>query len=252
MIRSLRLRPVRLLAAVLALSMGVVIAGPAGAQDGEVTATYELDGIPLSEIDASDPHAFEPQSVGEFAATVTNGTDDDVFISAARLRGRMLGMTFLSYDTLVLIDVPAGETVTFAVPVDLYDVDDQAVGYLRADLALLDADREPIITTPFAVDVRGRTFSAMGIFAFIILLVAVLSTVANLSGLVRQTLPVNRYVRGIRFAVSGMAIGFLVAAAFSILRVFPLPSAGWAPLVAVPTIVAFGFGYVLPSTRFTR
>ncbi|MEO0493504.1 MAG: hypothetical protein AAF081_08820 [Actinomycetota bacterium] len=252
MIRSDRSRPIRLLAAGLMIAVAVVFAAPAGAQDGEITATYELDGMPLDELDASNPHPFEPETVGEFTATVSNGTDEAVFISAARLRGRMLGMTFLSYDTLVLIDVPAGETVTFSVPVDLYDVDDQAVGYLRADIALLDDEREPVVTTGFAVDVRGRTFSAMGVFAFIILLVAVLSTVANLTGLVRQTLPANRYVRGIRFAVSGMAIGLLIAAAFSILRIFPLPSAGWAPLVIVPTLIAFGFGYVLPSTRFTK
>ena len=228
----------------LLLSLG---AGASAQEDGELTVSYLLDGVPVDEIDSSDPHPFHPRSVGEFTATVTNGTDESVFITAARLRGRMLGMTFLSYDTLVLVDVPAGETVTFAIPVDLYDVDDQAVGYLRTDIALLDADREPIVTTGFAVDVRGRMLSAMGIFATVILVVAILSTGANLWSLLRQSLPENRYVRGIRFAVSGLAIGLLLAAAFSILRIFPLPRAGWAPLVFVPTIGAFVFGYLLPT-----
>ncbi|MEZ5246125.1 MAG: hypothetical protein R2707_13580 [Acidimicrobiales bacterium] len=228
-------------------------ATPLGAQeDGEVTVEYLLDGRSIEEADSFDPHEFTPRSVGEFVATVTNGTDETVSISSARLRGRMLGMTFLSYDTLVLVDVPAGETVTFSVPVDLYDVDDQAVGFLRADISLLDADREPIVTTGFAVDVRGRTLSAMGIFAVVILVIAVVSTAANVWSLLRRTLPENRYIRGVRFAVSGFSIGLLIAVGFSILRIFPLPGTGWLPLVFIPTIAAFAFGYVLPTLRYGR
>jgi hypothetical protein len=226
---------------------------PSGAQeDGEVTVEYLLDGRAIEEADSFDPHEFTPRSVGEFVATVTNGTDETVSISSARLRGRMLGMTFLSYDTLVLVEVPAGETVTFSVPVDLYDVDDQAVGFLRADISLLDADREPIVTTGFAVDVRGRTLSAMGIFAVVILVIAIVSTAANLWSLLRRTLPENRYIRGVRFAVSGFSIGLLIAVGFSILRIFPLPGVGWLPLVFIPTVVAFAFGYVLPTLRYGR
>jgi hypothetical protein len=228
-------------------------AAPLGAQeDGEVTVEYLLDGRSIEEADSFDPHEFTPRSVGEFVATVTNGTEETVSISSARLRGRMLGMTFLSYDTLVLVEVPAGETVTFSVPVDLYDVDDQAVGFLRADISLLDADREPIVTTGFAVDVRGRTLSAMGIFAVVILVIAVVSTAANVWSLLRRTLPENRYIRGVRFAVSGFSIGLLIAAGFSILRIFPLPGIGWLPLVFIPTIAAFAFGYVLPTFRYGR
>lgn len=247
-----RSRTLAALAVVVVLS-SLWASAPLAAQDGgEVSVDYLLDGRPIDEADSFDPHEFSPRSVGEFVATVTNGTDEDISISSARLRGRMLGMTFLSYDTLVLVDVPAGETVTFSVPVDLYDVDEQAVGFLRADISLLDADREPLVTTGFAVDVRGRTLSAMGVFAFVILVIAAVSTAANVWSLLRQTLPENRYVRGVRFAVSGFAIGLLIAAGFSILRIFPLPSAGWVPLVFIPTIAAFAFGYLLPTLRYGR
>lgn len=247
-----RSRMFSLLAGAIAVASLSVAAPLAAQDDGEITVDYELDGRPLDEADSFDPHEFTPRSVGEFIATVTNGTDEELSISSARLRGRMLGMTFLSYDTLVLVDVPAGETVTFSVPVDLYDVDDQAVGFLRADITLLDADRAPIVTTGFAIDVRGRALSAMGIFAAVILVIAVLSTAANLWSLLRQTLPENRYIRGVRFGVSGLAIGLLIAVGFSILRIFPLPGAGWLPLVLVPTLAAFAFGYLLPTLRYGR
>lgn len=236
-----------------ALTLAVLFAAvPSAAQDdGEISVEYLIDGRPLDEVDSFDPYELNPRSVGDFTATVTNGTSEPVSISSARLRGRMLGMTFLSYDTLVLVDVPAGETVTFSVPVDLYDVDDQAVGFLRADMTLLDAAREPIVTTGFAVDVRGRTLSAMGVFALVVLVIAALSTAANLWALLRQSLPDNRYVRGTRFAVSGFAVGLLIAVGFSILRIFPLPSTGWVPLVFIPTLAAFAFGYLLPTLRYS-
>ena len=247
-----RSRVLACLAGVLVAASSLAAAPLAAQDDGEITVAYELDGRALEDADSFEPHEFTPRSVGEFIATVTNGTSEPLSISSARLRGRMLGMTFLSYDTLVLVEVPAGETVTFSVPVDLYDVDDQAVGFLRADITLLDAAREPIVTTEFAIDVRGRALSAMGIFATVILVIAALSVAVNLWSLLRQTLPENRYIRGVRFAVSGFAVGLLIAVGFSILRIFPLPSVGWLPLVFIPTLAAFAFGYLLPTLRYGR
>ena len=61
-----------------------------------------------------------------------------------------------------------------------------------------------------------------------------MSLFVNLSGLARRTLPPNRFRRGLRFAASGLGIGLLLTVAFSVLRVFPLPSVAWWPLVRHP------------------
>lgn len=232
--------------------LGVVVlvvlawASPVGAQDA-IEIEYRLDGEPLSEAGSTSPARLEPQTVSTFDVTVTNNTENPLSITTARLRGEMLGMTFLSYDTIVLIDVAPGATEAFSVPIDLYDLDDQATGYLRAEISLLDEEREEIAAKSFAIDVRGRALSSMGLFAIVILVVALLSLSVNGWSLVRRTLPKNRYLRGMRLAMSGLAVGLLIAAAFSILRIFPLPTVGWAPLVIFPTLGAFAFGYIMPS-----
>jgi hypothetical protein len=54
-------------------------------------------------------------------------------------------------------------------------------------------------------------------------------------------------VRGLQFAVPGAAIGVTLSIGVSILRVAFADVDAWVPLVLVPTIVAFGIGYLAPG-----
>jgi hypothetical protein len=207
-----------------------------------------IDGIALDDADASDPLPLSTAE-SELVMVMTNTSDAPQAVRYLRLEGEMVGLTFLTYTTRVAVELEPGEERTVTVPLDFFDIDSQAHGYLRAKLALYapGADRELLGTDDFAVDVRGSVTSTMALFALLLLIVTAASLFLNLTGLARRTLPANRFRRALRFAASGLGVGLLLTVAFSVLRIFPLPSVAWWPLVVIPTAIGFAAGYVAPG-----
>lgn len=207
-----------------------------------------IDEIDLRDADAANPL---PLSIveSELNMTMVNTSDTVQAVRYLRLEGEMLGLTFLTYTTRIAVELEPGETREVTVPLDFFDIDSQAHGYLRAKLALYapGADRELLATEDFAVDVRGSVTSTMALFALLLFAATAGSIYLNLQGLARRTLPTNRFRRAARFAASGLGVGMLLTVAFSVLRIFPLPSVAWWPLVIVPTVLAFAAGYAAPG-----
>ncbi len=212
----------------------------------EVVAT--IDDVALAEAGPLNPvRISDDESVLEM--TVTNRGDEPQDVRYLRLEGDVLGLTFLTYTTRVQFELAPEEQRTVIVPLDFFDVESQAHGYLRAQLALYGADdtRNVVGAQAFAVDVRGSATSTMALFAVLLTVVTALSVAVNLVALSRRTLPANRFRRGLQFAFSGLGIGLVLAIAFSVLRVFPLPGSAWLPLVAIPTVIGFALGYAAPG-----
>ena len=155
--------------------------------------------------------------------------------------------TFLGYDVTTNFSLDAGETRSLSVPVDLFDLDGQGHGFLRTDVRIYTPDREQLGTTGFATDIRGRPWSTMGLFAVLLLAITVGTAAVNFVALSRRRLPANAFTRGLRFAITGLGFGLLLAVAFSVLRIFPLPSTSWVPMVLIPTLVGFALGYLSPG-----
>lgn len=211
----------------------------------------DIDGTPISESGPGDPQELLPGVESELTMLVTNTTDRTLEIDRARLEGEMLGLTFLTYDTRVSLTLGPGETRSLSVPLDFFDLERQAHGYLRSWIRLYgsgeDGERTRLSSDEFVLDVRGNPLSTMSVFAILLLLVTVVSLGHNLWSLRRGLLPPNRFQRGLRFAVTGLGVGLLLSVAFSVLRIFPLPTSGWVPLTVIPTILGFGVGYLLPG-----
>ena len=239
-------RPRRALAAVLAAAFVLGACGSESSDAIEIDAS--IDGIALDDADASDPLPLSTEE-SELVMVMTNTSDEPQAVRYLRLEGEMVGLTFLTYTTRVAVELAPGEQRSVTVPLDFFDIDSQAHGYLRAKLALYapGSDRELLGTDDFAVDVRGSVTSTMALFALLLLIVTVASLAINLSGMARRTLPPNRFRRALRFAASGLGVGLLLTVAFSVLRVFPLPSVAWWPLLVIPTAVAFVAGYLAPG-----
>jgi hypothetical protein len=212
----------------------------------EIDAT--IDGIDLDVADAGNPLPLSIEE-SELNLTMVNTSDTPQAVRYLRLEGDMLGLTFLTYTTRVAVELEPGETREVAVPLDFFDIDSQAHGFLRARLALYapGTERQLLATDDFAVDVRGSITSTMALFAFLLFAATAASIYLNVTGLARGTLPTNRFRRALRFAVSGLGVGMLFTVAFSVLRIFPLPPAVWWPLLIVPAAVGFGLGYVAPG-----
>ena len=235
------------LAALVAMLLATMLmAGPAGAAD-VVTIEGDLDGEPLADSGPDNPVAIDPNEQALLNLTLTNTGTEPVEIGHVRLVGTMLGITFLGYDVTTDFSLAAGETRSLSVPVDLFDLDGQGHGYLRTDVRVHTPDREQLGSTSFATDIRGRPLSTMGLFAILLLVITAVTAAANFIALSRRRLPASAFNRGLRFAVTGLGFGLLLAVAFSVLRIFPLPSAGWLPMVLIPTLIGFGLGYISPG-----
>lgn len=236
----------RRVAVIIAAAAMLGACGPTSSASIEVDAA--IDRIDLDTADASSPLPLSTEE-SEMVLTMTNVSDAPQAIRYLRLEGEMVGLTFLTYTTRVGVELAPGEERTVTVPLDFFDIDSQAHGFLRAKLALYapGTDRELLGTDDFAVDVRGSVTSTMALFAALLLFVTAASLFINISGLARRTLPPNRFRRAARFGASGLGVGLLLTVAFSVLRIFPLPSVAWWPLLVIPTAVAFAAGYVAPG-----
>jgi hypothetical protein len=235
---------------VIAIGVAILVSA-CGADDPDAVLDVDaaIDGVLIADSGPGDPQRIDPAIESVLSMTITNVSDETVEIGHVRLEGEMLGLTFLTYDTRLPLALEPGATRELAVPLDFFDLESQASGYLRSWVRLYadDADRTRLSSDEFVLDVRGDTLSTMSIFAILLLLVTALSLAHNLWALRRGTLPPNRFVRGLRLAVTGLGLGLLVSVVFSVLRIFPLPTTGWIPLTVLPVAIGFGIGYLLPG-----
>lgn len=232
----------------LAVCAALAMSACGGSTDEVIEIEATIDEISLDDADASSPLPLSTAE-SQLSMTMTNTSDASQAVRYLRLEGEMLGLTFLTYTTRIAVELGPGETREVRVPLDFFDIDSQAHGYLRSKLALYAPgdDRQLLATADFAVDVRGSVTSTMALFALLLFIVTAGSIFLNLQGLARRTLPPNRFRRGLRFAVSGLGVGMLLTVAFSVLRIFPLPSVAWWPLLIIPTAIAFAAGYAAPG-----
>jgi chromate transport protein ChrA len=89
--------------------------------------------------------------------------------------------------------------------------------------------------------------SVYGEFGVAVAVVAVVSLTTALLALFGGRLPDNRWLRGMRFLVPGLATGLVLVFTLSATRVFVPQPGRWLPIVTVCAVAAFAFGYVTPS-----
>lgn len=234
--------------ALLALALTLTLMASA-CSSSESSGDLRVDGrigeTRLEDASASDPFVLDPNATTVMALSLVNESDEDLTVEHVRVEGELLGLTFLTYDVRVLLEIPAGETRFVEIPLDFFDLDAQAHGFLRTHIRTYDTDRQRLSSDEFAVDVRGKVFSTMVIFALVLMAITAGSLWYSLRDLARRTLPEHRFARGMRFLIPGLGIGLLLSSAFSILRIFPLPASSWVPLTVIPAAVGFAAGYFL-------
>jgi hypothetical protein len=242
---------VRALARVVGVLCVAAVAVPATALPAGAAADIDFDaslaGRPIASATSDDPIVLDPAEPIPLTMTIVNEGDEPASIRFVRLEGEALGLTFLTYDLGVRLDLGPGETYDLDVPLDFFDLESQATGYLGTSLRVYDTERDVIAEERFVVDVRGKATSTLGLFAIVVLIVAALSLVLLVVNTVRRRLPANRFVRGLQFAVAGAAVGLTLSLGMSILRLTYADVEAWVPLVFLPTVIAFGLGYVAPG-----
>lgn len=238
----------RLAGLALLLSLAVGVAGPAAAQrvDGLVIEA-SIAGVDVATADSTDPVPFDPHELIPLQLTIRNRGDEVEQIRYVRLEGKALGLTFLTYDLGLRTSLSPGESTSLDTVLDFFDLERQATGYLGTALRVYDAGGHLLAEERFVVDVRGDATSTLGLFALVVLGMALVSGTILVLNTVRRRLPANRFVRGLQFAIAGSAVGVTLSLGVSILRIAFADVEAWAPVVFLPTAIAFVVGYLAPG-----
>ena len=231
-------------------------ASPAGAdiESKGLRLTASINGRDVEGIDGNRALRLEPRMGATVKVQVTNTSGDPVNVRIVRLHGKVIGLTFYVYDTLVDMRLDPGETGEREFFVDLTDLRAQVTGLVPGRLSLIDDRRDFVISEDFPVDVRGSLTSVYGVFGLAVAAMTGLLSVAAVVRLATHRLPTNRWTRAARFATPGLGLGLTLTFSLSAFRFFT-PRAGiWLPLVLIGGAVGFAIGYATPTpdTRYVR
>lgn len=234
------------LAGVVASIASVALAGPAWAGPPlDLDAT--LDGRAVADAGANDPIELGESDQVDVTLVVTNRSSAPVEVRSVKLGATALGVTFVSYDTVVVLDVPAGESREIAFTLPIYDIGDQAMGLVPGALVAYDGRGQVVGEQRFTLDVAGSSSSLYGRFGLLLVGFTVATVGLNLWLAARRRLPTNRLMRGLRFAIAGVGLGLTLCFVLSALRVLaPYPEV-WPPLVIVPGLGFFLLGLLSPG-----
>jgi hypothetical protein len=237
----------RFLTSVLLVGLALLATATPAAAAETLDVEAQINGRDVAGADGDSPIELDPTTAVPISITLRNAGNRTEEVRFVRLEGQALGLTFLTYDLGMRTTLAPGEETTFDADLDFFDLDEQATGYLGASLRVYDADRLLLGQEDFVLDVKGRTTSTLGLFAFAVLGIAGFSITVLVLNTLRRRLASNRFVRGLQFAVAGSAVGVTLALGLSILRIDFADAEEWLPLVFLPTVIAFGIGYLAPG-----
>jgi hypothetical protein len=239
------MRRLLLLAAAVTVTLTVV---PSSAiADGAVSVRATIDGRDLQQANSSSPLVLDPARQVVVHVELANGSAAPLDAPLVRIRGHVVGLTFLAYETEVDLVVPPGTTGQVTYPLRLIGLTGQATGLIPTNLEILDNHREVIAAVDFTSDVKGSLRSLYGYFGLAMILATGLFLLGSLLALARGRLPLSRWRRGIRFAVAGITLGLALTFGVSALRIFVPAATVWGPLIGVSVAALFLLGYVTPA-----
>ncbi|SDD82505.1 hypothetical protein [Actinokineospora iranica] len=236
----------RLIAAAVALVATVLVlnAAPASAQESDepLRVTVTVDGADIT----GRTVELDPGKPAELSITAVNPGSAPVKVRLVRVSGVALALTFYAYDTTLPFEVPArGQTVrTF--PLDVRDLDGQAIGLLPTSVELLSEDRTALGGASTVADVRGSYWSVYGVFGLALVVLTAVTWAGALLALARHRLSRNRFRRALRFLPAGVGTGLVAVVTLSVLRLVPPEPAVEIPIVLGAAVIALLLGFLTP------
>jgi len=241
-------RVAALVASAAALSgMLVVLTTPtaAAADDGgggDLTVTVRINDRDVS----GQTVALTPDEPLELTITAENSGTEARSVRLIRVSGVALALRFFAYDTTLPFQVPARGRVTRTFPLDVRDLDGQAVGLLPTSIELLTEDRTVLGSAETVADVRGSLWSVYGVFGLAMLGLTVLAWAGALMALARNKLSANRFRRALRFLPAGVGTGLVAVVSLSVLRLVAPAPAVEIPVVIGAALIAVVLGFLTP------
>ncbi len=231
----------------LAVAIAMLFAPASALANGTVGLNAIINGTNLAGATEAHPVVIVPGRPLSVALVMPNKTSTAVSVGSVNLEGRVAGLTFFSFDTLVRFDVPAGQSKSLAYVLDTVSLKGQATGLVPSSLALSTPSGHLIVSEPFVSNIKGSIVSVYGLFGLGILILTVLGFIEALLALAHGRLPVNRWRRGIRFLIPGLGVGAILVFSLSAFGEW-LPSNGhWFAILAIFGAAGFVIGYLTPT-----
>lgn len=229
----------------LILVASVLTGCGASSDASSVDIEASIDELLIADATPSNPLPLDPREEATLTLIMTNTSGRSVDVHRVRVEGELLGLNFLTYDVRVRLTIEPGEVREVSIPLDFFELERQANGYLRSFVRVYDEGGERVGGRAFALDIRGDATSMMVLFSVGLFLITGVTAALNVRDLRRGQLPDQRFARGIRFLIPGLGLGLMLSIAFSVLRIFPLPATGWVPLTLIPALAGFAVGYAV-------
>jgi hypothetical protein len=227
-------------------SQGMQFASPATSDEVTIVEA-NLAGRDLMTADREDPVVLNEDPGTPFSMVVRNNTDKPVEVWFTRFEGTALAIEFLHYDLKLDLTIPPNATRTVNTEVDFLDISNSATGYLDGALQIYDVEKDAVAQQEFVADVQGKATSQVGLVAIELLLLAVVCVVEIVVRIFRNSLPRNRFMRGLMFAFTGGVVMVAIVLGLAALRIALLPNSTWIPLVIFAAIIGFVLGYIAPG-----
>jgi hypothetical protein len=202
--------------------------------------------------DSVDPIAIGDTDVTKVTLALQNVGPTEIRIRSVRLSGRVFGLKFFSFSSLVDIALPPNASTTRTVEFDATDLRTEALGWIPATLTLVGPDREPIDHKDVRVDVRGSIFSVYGIFGLAVAGITAILIVSLLLAISRRELPGNRWRRALGFFSIGLGLALTVTFTLSSMRLLMPNPAAWVTLLLALGATSFLLGYFLPLGKYAH
>jgi hypothetical protein len=179
--------------------------------------------------------------------TVENTGDTPVAVRYVRITGAMLGIRFVRFEATARVVVPARETRTINQPGDFFDIDQSSTGYINSAIQVVNEQRVTLASHSFVADVQGKFWSSEGIFLLELLIFSLIGLARILVGVMRRSLPVNRFVRGLLFGLTTVTAALAIVIGIAMLRIALAAPTTWIPAALLALAGGFALGYISPG-----
>lgn len=231
----------------VALPMQNVSVASPKVTDEMTILSARLDGRNMATTSTKHPMPISERPDTPFAMRVRNNTDHPIRVWFVRFEGRSLAMAFLHYDLKLDSTVPAHSTRSIVTTVDFLSVANAATGYLDSALRVYDRNEHAVGQQKFTADVDGNVTSQVGLVSIELAVLALVCLIEIIVRVFRNSLPRNRFLRGLMFAFTGLIGAVAIVLGTAALRIALMPATTWVPLVVFATIIAFALGYLSPG-----
>lgn len=231
----------------LVVALGLLFASaPPAVASPAVEMHASINGRPVSTIDDNSPLRLQTDTVATVDVTVVNHTRSPIVVHSVRLEGKVMGLTFFSYETVIDLAVPAGRSASQTLSLDLIDLAHQASGLLPARLELLSSGRTVMASDSFAVHVVGSGWSVYSLFSLAVALLMAVGLARTLWLLATHRLDDNRWKRAVRFCGVGVGVGLTLTFSLSAIGALVPSSHDWLTFVVSCAALFFVLGELTP------